>query len=223
MKKPLISASLMCADMLNLGAQLDELEKAGVDAWHFDIMDGVFVPNLALGPQLFQAIRRHSKLPCDVHLMVTNPSAIVPLFHGAEWIVIHAEANALIGRVLNEIRAQGSKPGVSLAPATDIAALDYVVEQVQQVLVMTVNPGFSGQAFIQPMIRKVEAVRKLLDSRGRSDCVINVDGCIGLETIPKLWSAGAEMFVGGSAGLFRKGVPFVEAVSQMRAAAQSKK
>ena len=220
MKKPLISASLMCADMLNLGAQLDELEKAGVDAWHFDIMDGVFVPNLALGPQLFQTVRRHSKLPCDVHLMVTNPSAIAKLFEGAEWIVIHAEAQAHIGRVLDEIRAMGSKPGVSLAPATDVAALDEVVEQVQQVLVMTVNPGFAGQSFIRPMIRKVEAVRKLLDERGRGDCVISVDGGIGLDNIPKLWSAGAQMFVGGTAGLFRQGVPFTEAVSQMRAAAR---
>lgn len=216
----IIAASLMCADYWSLGRQIAEMEAAGVDVLHFDVMDSIFVPNLGVGPQVFQSIRQHTSLPCDVHLMVSRPATVVPLYAGADWIIVHAESDPQFLRwLLDDIRRRGSRPGVALNPATDPSVLEWVIDQVQLVLVMTVNPGFAGQPFIPEMVRKVQAVRDLLARHERSDVLISVDGNINTETVPDLATAGAEMFIGGSSGLFLPDKSLAQAVEALRAAA----
>jgi ribulose-phosphate 3-epimerase len=216
----ILAASLMCADYWNLGRQIAELEAAGVDALHFDVMDSLFVPNLGVGPQVYAAVRKHSTLPCDVHLMVSQPATVIPLYAGAEWIIIHAEADQRHTRwLLDDIARRGSKPGIALNPATDPAVLEWLIDQIQLVLLMTVNPGFAGQPFIPAMTRKVAVVRDLLAQRGRSDALIAVDGNINTQTTPALAAAGATMFVGGSSGLFLPDRSLAQAVQDLRAAA----
>lgn len=216
----ILAASVMCADYWNLGTQIGALESAGVDALHFDVMDSIFVPNLAVGPQVYQSVRQHTSLPCDVHLMVIRPATVIPLYEGAEWIIVHAESDPQFLRwLLDDIRKRGSRPGVALNPATDPSLLEWVVDQVELVLIMTVNPGFAGQPFIAAMVRKVELVRDLLARHGRSDVVVSVDGNINVTTVPPLAAAGAQMFIGGSSGLFLPDKSFAEAVRELRAAA----
>lgn len=216
----IIAASLMCADFWRLGRQIGDLEAAGVDALHFDVMDGVFVPNLGVGPQVYQAVRRHCTLPCDVHLMVSQPAAVIPLYEGAEWMIVHAEADPRHTRwLLDEIRRRGSRPGLALNPATPPSALEGVIDQLELVLIMTVNPGFAGQPFIPAMVDKVAAVRALLNGHGRPDALICVDGNINVATVPALAAAGAGMFVGGSSGLFLPDVSLADAVRALRQAA----
>jgi ribulose-phosphate 3-epimerase len=216
----IVAASVMCADFWNLGEQVDALAAAGVDALHFDVMDSIFVPNLAVGPQLYQAVRSHTELPCDVHLMVSRPATVIPLYAGAEWIVVHAEAEPHdLHWLLDDIRKRGARPGVALNPATDPSVLEWVIDQVELVLVMTVNPGFAGQPFIPAMVRKVEQVRELLCRHRRNDVIVSVDGNINVSTVPPLARAGATMFIGGSSGLFLPDRSFAAALRDLRAAA----
>jgi len=211
---------MMCADYWQLGRQVAELEAAGVDALHYDVMDGQFVPNLGVGPQVFHAVRRQCRLPSDVHLMVAHPAPIIPLYEGAEWVIVHAEADARQTRwLLDDIARRGSRPGIALNPATDPSVLEWVIDQVQVVLLMTVNPGFAGQPYIKQMERKVSATRALLARHGRRDVLIAVDGNINTRTIPGLAAAGATMFVGGSSGLFLPDRSLAQAVRDLRAAA----
>ena len=195
-----IAPSILSADFTRLGEEIREVEKAGADYIHIDVMDGHFVPNITIGPMIVKAAKRVTDLPLDVHLMISEPERFINDFihAGADIITVHAEASIHLHRTVQQIRDNGASPGLSLNPATSLDVLDYILEDLDMVLVMTVNPGFEGQKFIHEMIPKIERLRKLVDRRGlRTE--IEVDGGIGPDTIGIVSSAGADIFVAGSA------------------------
>ena len=196
-----IAPSILSADFARLGEEVREAEQAGADFIHVDVMDGHFVPNLTLGPLVVQAIRPVTKLPLDVHLMIDNPDAYIPAFAkaGADYITVHAEACTHLHRTLGFIRENGVKPGVVLNPATPLAAIEYVLDQVEMVLLMTVNPGFGGQKYIPAVTGKIKALRDMLDARGLTSVLIEVDGGVNAETARMVAEAGAQVLVAGNA------------------------
>jgi ribulose-phosphate 3-epimerase len=196
-----IAPSILSADFARLGEEVREAEQAGADLIHVDVMDGHFVPNLTLGPLVVQAIRPVTKLPLDVHLMIENPDAYIPAFAkaGADYITVHAEACTHLHRTLGFIRENGVKPGVVLNPATPLAAIEYVLDQVEMVLLMTVNPGFGGQKYIPAVTGKIKALRDMLDARGLTSVLIEVDGGVNAETARMVAEAGAQVLVAGNA------------------------
>jgi ribulose-phosphate 3-epimerase len=198
MKK--IAPSILSADFARLGDEVRALEAAGADYIHIDVMDGHFVPNITIGPLVVEAVRRVTKLPLDVHLMIENADAYVPEFAkaGADIIVVHAEASRHLHRTVQLIRSLGKKAGVSLNPATPLDSLEYVLGDLDLVLLMTVNPGFGGQSFIGACIPKIKALRNMLDRRG-IDAELEVDGGVKIDNIAEISHAGADVFVAGSA------------------------
>lgn len=201
----LIGPSILSADFLQYGEQLNELEAAGADYVHFDVMDGAFVPNISIGIPILEATRRGTDLPIDVHLMLEHPDRWIDPFcrAGANSVTFHAEATPHIHRVVQNIREAGVRPGVAINPATPIDAVREILPYVDHVLVMTVNPGFGGQTFIGSMVGKIGRLRELIDAAG-SATMIQVDGGINPETIRRAWDAGARSFVAGSS-VFEKG------------------
>ncbi len=195
-----IAPSILSADFTRLGEEIREVEKAGADYIHIDVMDGHFVPNITIGPMIVKAAKRVTDLPLDVHLMISEPERFINDFihAGADIITVHAEASTHLHRTVQQIRDNGASPGLSLNPATSLNVLDYILDDLDMVLVMTVNPGFEGQKFIHEMIPKIESLRKLVDRRGLKT-EIEVDGGIGPDTIGIVSSAGADIFVAGSA------------------------
>lgn len=212
-----IAPSILSADFARLGEEVREAEQAGADFIHVDVMDGHFVPNLTLGPLVVQAIRPVTKLPLDVHLMIENPDAYIPAFAkaGADYITVHAEACTHLHRTLGFIRENGVKPGVVLNPATPLAAIEYVLDQVEMVLLMTVNPGFGGQKYIPAVTGKIKVLRDMLDARGLTSVLIEVDGGVNAETARMVAEAGAQVLVAGNAVFGEK--DRAEAIRSIRA------
>lgn len=200
MRDTWIGPSVLSADFLRLGEQLAELEAGGADYIHFDVMDGRFVPNISIGLPVLEATKAGTSLPVDVHLMIVEPDRWVEEFadHGADRITFHAEATPHMHRVVQTIEAKGRVPGVSINPATPIGVLEEILPYLGQVLIMTVNPGFGGQSFIDTSLDKIRRMREMID-RVNPDCRLQVDGGINEDTIRTAAEAGADMIVAGSA------------------------
>ncbi len=199
-KKIKIAPSILSADFTKLAEEIKAVEAAGADYIHIDVMDGHFVPNITFGPLIVKAARRVTSLPLDVHLMISDPDKYISAFAdaGADIITFHAEASVHIHRTIQQIKAKGKKTGISLNPATSLNVLEYILEDVDLVLLMTVNPGFEAQKFIPSVLPKIKKLREQIDKRGLK-CEIEVDGGINLDTIEMVSAAGADVFVAGSA------------------------
>lgn len=214
-KRPLIAPSLLSADFSRLKEEVRAVEEAGADLLHLDVMDGLFVPNLTFGPLVISAIRPHTKLPLDVHLMIIQPERYIKEFAeaGADLICVHAEASLHLHRTITQIKEQGKLVGVSLNPHTPPEFLDYVLELLDFVLIMTVNPGFGGQKFIPQCLPKIEKLKNTIVKRGLKT-LIEVDGGINEETAPLVLSAGADILVAGSAIFGKK--DYKKAISALK-------
>lgn len=196
----MIAPSILSADFTCLGQEIQAVEKAGADWIHVDVMDGHFVPNITMGPLVVEAVRRSTKLPVDVHLMIENPDAYIQDFAaaGADYISVQVEVCPHLHRTIGMIRECGAKAGAVLNPATPLAALDYVLDELDFVLVMSVNPGFGGQKFIPASIDKIKRIKDAIRAKGLAT-LVEVDGGVNSATIAAVDQAGADVFVAGSA------------------------
>lgn len=198
-----IAPSVMCADLCNLETDIRELEKSGIDLLHFDLMDAHFVPNMPIGLALIDQLRQKTECDFDIHLMVENNDFFVQAVAdiGVQQIAVHAESTTHLDRTLLEIQAHGIKAGVALNPATPLSAMEYVLDRLDFVLIMTVNPGFAGQRMVPATLQKISDCRVFLNKRGVS-LPIEVDGNVSFENIPYMVAAGADILVGGSSSVF---------------------
>ncbi len=224
MKENLIAPSILSADFARLGEEVDNVLASGADIVHFDVMDNHYVPNLTIGPLVCAALRKHGvTAPIDVHLMIKPVDRIVPDFAaaGASYITFHPEASEHVDRTLQLIRSEGCKSGLVFNPATPLSVLQHVIDKVDMILLMSVNPGFGGQSFLPSTLDKLRQARKLIDESGR-DIRLEIDGGVKVDNIREIHAAGADTFVAGSAifGAARDGDPncYDTVISAMRAA-----
>ncbi len=196
----LIAPSILAADFSKLGDEIKAIENAGADWVHIDVMDGHFVPNITMGPIIVKAARRVTPLPLDVHLMIENPDRYIPDFAkaGAALISVQVEASLHLNRTIQIIKEEGVRPGIALNPSTSLSTIEWVLDSVDYVLIMSVNPGFGGQIFIPNSLDKIRALRKMIQNRGLST-LIEIDGGVNEETIESISEAGVDIFVAGSA------------------------
>lgn len=213
-----LEASVACANLTRLDHDLHQLRDAGIDLLHIDIMDGRFVNNFCLDFSLMEAIRKVTDTPMDVHLMVEEPERYVDraIAAGARYVSIHVEATKHVQRTLQQIRSGGAKTGLALNPGTSIHHLDYILDDIDMVTVMTVNPGYAGQPLVAATMNKIEDVRHLLDHTGHEHVDIQVDGNVSFKNIPTMVGAGANMLVGGTSSVFHKDFSIPDAVRQIR-------
>ena len=195
-----IAPSILSADFGRLAEEITAVEEAGADLIHIDVMDGHFVPNITIGPLVVKAVKKVAKTPLDVHLMIANPGQYIDDFAdaGADWITVHVESGPHPHRLVGQIRTRGCRPGVVLNPATPLATLDYLLDEVDLVMLMSVNPGFGGQKFIESSLKKIAVLREIANQR-RQTLDIEVDGGVAPATIAAIAAAGANIFVAGSA------------------------
>jgi ribulose-phosphate 3-epimerase len=217
-RRPLrIAPSILAADFARLGEEVRAVEAAGADLLHLDVMDGRFVPNITIGPMVVAAVRKVTKLPLDVHLMIVEPERYIDEFAhaGADLISVHLEATPHLHRLVQQIRAAGKKASVAINPHSPLDGLDVVLPDLAMVLLMSVNPGFGGQKFIDAVVPKISALRSEIDRRGL-EVDIEVDGGIDADTAPAVVAAGATVLVAGSAVFHAKGGDYRSAIAALR-------
>ena len=212
-----LGASLICADMANIQREIELIEDGACDHIHFDVMDGVFVPRYGLHPELLGSIRKLTDLPIDVHLMVTDPEKYIGIFvdNGATFLTIHAEACVHLHRALSNIRKAGAKAGVAFNHSTPLGALDYIMDDIDLVLIMAINPGVVGHKLIPGSLNKISDTRSRLEGK-ISEVIIEVDGGVTFENAPKMLERGADLLVCGSATIFKDGTRINQNAKEFR-------
>ncbi len=213
-----ISPSMMCADISKIAAVIEEFEKAGVEYLHIDIMDGSFVPNFTLGTDYCKGLKGLTKIPLDIHMMVNEPESKLSWFPIGEgdYVSVHIESTKHLQKALGQIRERGGKPMVAINPATPLCMLESVLEDIDGVLLMTVNPGFAGQKLVESTLKKIEKLRKYLDENGYGHIEIEVDGNVSFENAKRMRVAGANIFVVGSSSVFNPAFSLAQGVKKMR-------
>ena len=220
MTKKYISVSVMCSDLMNLGADIDQLISLGVDWLHVDVMDSHFVPNLTFGPDFIKAMHLRTDHPLDIHLMVTNPELVMSRFklRKGDCLTVHVELNRSFDELSRSVRSQGCLFGLAVNPETDVDALKPHLGLFDTVTLMLVHPGYAGAKMVDGIMEKVGRTRMWLDEHGQKDVLISVDGSVSAERAQYMASLGAQVFVGGTAGIYRKGMELTETIPTFRKA-----
>ncbi len=217
-----ISPSMMCADIGKIPSILNDFEKNGIEYLHIDIMDGSFVPNFTLGTDYCKALKKLTKIPLDIHLMIDDPENKIQWFPIGEgdYVSVHSESTKHLQKALAYIREKGAKSMVAINPATPIGMIENVLDDIDGVLVMTVNPGFAGQKLVESTLQKITTLRKYLDENGHSDIEIEVDGNVSFENAKRMKLSGANIFVAGTSSIFSSSFSLSEGIDRLRSAIQ---